>query len=119
MVEVVVPAVVHLAAVAAYSEEDENMAKPMPRFEIGDTRQFTVAYSSAPTSTPYLAIYCGSGDGTLCSSQTGATSSTTAFYAFYTLPSSRVTYYYTWIASFSGSGPKMLAGQFQAIKSVG
>ena len=87
---------------------------PILRFDVGDTRQFTVAYSQAPSTTPYLAIYTGSINTTLVSSQTASTSSTTTFYAFWTLPTSRLFYTFAWVASFS-QGPVVNRGMFQAI----
>ncbi len=93
---------------------------PIRRFEAGDTRQFTVTYSSAPGTTPYLAIYAGSGNSTLVSSQTAGSSSSTAFYAFFTMPGTATFYAYVWVASFTAGpvkSPEPAAGVFQVVQT--
>lgn len=95
------------------------MANPIARFEAGDTRQWTVGYSSAPTTTPRLSIFAGSGNG-ICvvSLQLATASSATDFYTFWTLPASRLIYAYAWVASFTGAGPVVIAGMFQVLKTT-
>lgn len=56
------------------------------QYEAGDSLQFTWVSSVAPDAAPYFAVF-GSGD-TLVNSQTAQTSSSTEFYAIYTMPSS-------------------------------
>lgn len=92
------------------------MSTPIPRIEAGDVRQFTVVYSGVP-STPRLALYTGSGDGTLVYSVTGTASSTTAFYAFYTFPNSRMLYVAEWVGSFT-AGPVTFRDYVQVIKTT-
>jgi hypothetical protein len=92
------------------------MSAPIPRFEAGDTRQFSVTYSGPP-STPYLAIKVGSGDGTLVYSVTAAASTATEFYAFWTLPSTAALYTVTWVASYT-AGPVVLRDYMQAIRTI-
>lgn len=92
------------------------MSDRIKRFEQGDTRQFTIAFSSAP-STPLFTVHAGSGAGTLINSETAATSNATNFYAFYTMPTSNDLYAYTWVASFT-SGPVIERGWFQVIKTI-
>lgn len=57
-----------------------------PQFEAGDTLQFTFVSSVAPDAEPLFAVI-GSGN-TLVASVTALSSSSTAFYALFTMPSS-------------------------------
>jgi hypothetical protein len=91
------------------------MSAPLARFEAGGVRQFTANYSSAPTTTPYLALYVGSGNATLVSCATASTSDSTHFYRFVTLPESRTLYTALWVASFT-AGPVVQAFNFQVVK---
>jgi hypothetical protein len=88
-----------------------------PRFETGDTRQFTVVYSAAPTTTPLLTITTRSSGlpSALVFSAAGVSSSAFAYFAFVTFPGSLGTYDYTWVASFAGVGPVIERGLFQVV----
>ncbi len=88
----------------------------MPKFEGGQTRQFTVTYSVAP-STPNFALYTGSGNGTLVHSRLATASSTTAFYEFVTLPNSQQFYGYQWTASYT-SGVDVIRGLIKVNQNV-
>lgn len=92
------------------------------RYEAGDTRLFTAAYSSAP-STPYLAFYIGSLSTTsgttltLVSCATAAVSDTTHFYRYFTLPNTEAFLTYEWVGSFA-NGPVVVRGLLKVIKTV-
>jgi hypothetical protein len=87
-----------------------------PTFEPGDTRQFTIVYSAAP-SVPILSITAGSGDTIVVGTWTGQASSALAYYAFVTLPQSRGVYTATWVASFT-VGP-VIARQLFVVARTG
>ena len=91
------------------------MADAFPRLTAGDTRQFTVTYSAAP-STPVLTIWTGSGAGSVVSTQAMVASSSTAFYAFVRVDTPG---YYQWlaVASFT-SGPVLLPPGNQGLFKV-
>lgn len=93
------------------------MAATVPRLEAGDTRQFTVVYSTPPGTTPGLSITTGSGGGVLVTSLVATASSTLAFYAFVTLPASPGVYVATWIASYA-AGPVVTRDLFQVIQTL-
>jgi hypothetical protein len=84
------------------------------RYEVPDTKRFTVTYSTPPGSTPYFALYCGSGSTILVTSVTGTASDTTHYYTHYTLPVSRYIYEYQWVASYT-TGPVIVRGMFKAV----
>ena len=90
------------------------MSNPIKRLEAGDTKLFTITYSSAP-STPYLAIYVGSDNTTLVRCLTATASSSTQFYAFVTLPQTRQIMVFEWVGSFT-NGPVITRETFQVIK---
>ena len=92
------------------------MAAPIPRYEVGDTRQFTITYSAAPGTTPYFAVRQGSGEGTLILSATATISSVTQFYNFYTMPACEQVYSYEWCSSYS-TGPVVNRGVFKVIRT--
>lgn len=89
------------------------MAKPLSRYEVPDTKRFTVAYSTAPGVAPFFALYYGSGS-TLVFSVTGTQSDTTHYYCHYTLPYSRTIYGYEWVASYT-TGPVVVRGMFKTV----
>lgn len=92
------------------------MSSSLPRLELGTTKLFSVTYSTAPTTSAYLAIHAGSGAATLVHCAQGVSSdSGLTWGAHFTIPaSSQVVYTYTWVASF-GAGPVVVRGQFQGI----
>jgi hypothetical protein len=93
------------------------MYSALPRFETGDTRQFSVVYSAAP-STPLLTIVTRSGDGlALVHSALGVSSNVVAFYAYFTMPASLGLYYTTWVASFT-AGPIVLRDRFRVVNAA-
>lgn len=79
------------------------MSTAYPRVEAGGVKQLTVQYSAAP-STPVLTLYAGSGSSIIVGSGTVQSSSSTDFYAFVTMPISRMVVGVEWVASFT-SGP--------------
>lgn len=89
------------------------MADPFRRFEINGTRLFTITYSSQPGTTPYLAIYTGSGNATLVSCATAVLSGST--YSSTVNVTSEGFYGYTWVASFT-NGPDVVRGLFRAVR---
>jgi hypothetical protein len=91
------------------------MAKPLLRFEVPDTRRFTVAYSSAPGVAPYFALYYGSAS-TLIHSVTGTASDATHYYTHYLLPASRTIYMFEWVASYT-TGPVVVRGMLKTVRS--
>lgn len=80
------------------------MARPIPRFELGDTRQFLATYSVAPGTQPLFNLHAGSGTGTLVHSVLATSSSSTAWFVPYTFPQSKMLYVYTFVASYT-DGP--------------
>lgn len=92
------------------------MSDSTPRFEIGNTKFFTVTYSTAPTTSANFSVHAGSGAASLVYSAFGVTSDAgLTWRAYFTIPSStQVLYTYTWTASF-GAGPVVTRGQFQGI----
>lgn len=88
----------------------------MLKFECGQTRQFTVTYSEAP-STPKFALFTGSGDGTILASVTATASSATDFFVFVTLPNTQNFYGFQWTASYA-SGPDVVRGIFKTVRTV-
>lgn len=93
------------------------MADPIPRFETGDTREFTIQYSVAPGTTPLFAVFQGSGGATCIQSTTATSSSSTQWFAFHTVVACTTTFVAQWIASYT-SGPVVNRLLFQAIKTV-
>lgn len=89
------------------------MADPFRRFEIGGTRLFTITYSSQPGTTPYLAVYVGSGNATLVSCATAVLSGST--YGTTVRVNSEGFYGYTWVASFT-DGPDIVRGFFRGVR---
>lgn len=93
------------------------MQTTLTQIETGTTRDFIVTYSSQPGTTPYFALYVGSGEGTLVYSATTVASSAIEYHAIYTLPSSRMFYMFEFVSSFS-QGPVVTRGAFQAVKTL-
>lgn len=100
------------------------MADPIPRFEAGSTKEFTITYSVAPGITPTLTIRVGSIEGSSIATPTANGSQGTVadsgriWTAYYTLPTSRQQLYtYTWVCSFS-VGPVIHRGWFQVIGTI-
>lgn len=95
------------------------MADPIPRFEIGDTRQFVVTYSTAPVTTPRFTIFAGSGAATTVYSVTCTSSSSTGWFAFWTLTanSPNAVYAYQFTASYA-DGQVLNRGLFHAVKTT-
>lgn len=93
------------------------MSDPYPRFEVGNTKQFTVTYSSAPGTTPHFTIYSNSGFADVVHSVTATASSTTAFFAVFTVPDSvQLLHCWEFIASYT-LGPVLNRGVFCPVKS--
>jgi hypothetical protein len=92
------------------------MVASIPRYEVGDTRMFTVVYSTAPT-TPVFTVRQGSGEGVLIESKTATASSTSMFFAYHTMVDCQQVYTYQWVASYTG-GPVVDRGYFKVIKSI-
>ena len=74
----------------------------IPTFEPGNSIQFTFVSSVAPDSAPIFKV-TGVAD-TVIASLTSIQSTTTAFYAMYTLPSSQGFYIGEWFAQKTVSG---------------
>ncbi len=68
----------------------------IPSFEPGDTPQFTWVSSLAPDAAPTLKIYGTA--GTVVASIAGISSTTTSYYAMYTMPTSAGLYEAQWFA---------------------
>ena len=81
------------------------------------TKLFSAAYSSAP-STPSLAIFTGSGNGTLVDCGTMASSSSIAFYRFFTVPNTPNTIYGWEIVGSFTNGPVVQRGTFVGVKTT-
>lgn len=92
------------------------MALPLAKYEWGDTRQFSVVFSSQP-STPTLAIWGGSGNSTLVGSPLVSASATNAYYAFFTMPGSSQLLTAEWVASFA-AGPVVVRQLFLTQKTT-
>lgn len=100
------------------------MADPIPRFEAGATKEFTITYSYAPGIMPVLTMRVGSIEGSVAATPTVSGSQGTVadsgriFTAYYTMPSSRQQLYtYTWVTSF-GVGPVKHVGWFHVIGTI-
>ena len=93
------------------------MAAPIPRFQTGDTRQFSIVYSVAPGTTPLFTVRQGSGIGTLVYSTSAASSSSTAWFAFHTLTSCERVHTAEWVASYT-NGPVVNRDFFKPIRHV-
>lgn len=73
------------------------------QYEAGDTLQFTWTSSVTPDSAPYFSVF-GSGNA-LVQSQTAQQSSSTEFYAIFTMPASLDgTYLWEWGANKTVAG---------------
>lgn len=94
------------------------MANPIPRFETGDTRMFSVTFSTAPGTAPLFTITCGSGASTLVQSITCTSSSSTQWFAMFTITanSPNLMYRYAFVASYT-DGPVVNAGLFHAVRT--
>jgi hypothetical protein len=92
------------------------MGDAFGRYEVGNTKQFHVTYSAAPT-TPHFDVWAGSGMATLVASEQAQSSSSTAFYAFFTMPDSEgMPHAFTFTASFTG-GPVVDRGNFVPVQT--
>lgn len=89
---------------------------PIPRYEVGDTRQFIATYSAAPGGV-LLSIATGSGAGSLVASALCTASTSLIFAGAYTMPASTGLYAWTLTASFA-LGPVVQRGWFQVIKTI-
>lgn len=86
------------------------------QIEVGDTRQFTLVFSSVAGTTPTFNLHVGS---TLAYSATGQSSGAGLYYAFFTAPNSpNLLVAWTWTASFT-SGPVIERDLFQIIQTAG
>lgn len=92
------------------------MPSQIPRFEWNDTRQFSVVFSSQP-STPTLAIWGGSGNATLVGSPLVQASATNAYFAYFTMPASSQLLCVEWTASFA-AGPVVQRTLIQTVKTT-
>lgn len=93
------------------------MSDPLTRLEAGDSRLWTITYSTAPASGPSLAFFVGSGNGVLVSSATMQRSSDTDWYRFFTLPDTRVLWCAEFVASFS-NGAVIDRQLFRVVKTT-
>jgi hypothetical protein len=92
------------------------MAERYDRVEQGDSRQFTITYSVAPTTTPLFTMRADSGYSVLVASKVGTSSSTTDFFAFHTFSHGIVGLYcWTWTASYASVGPVVERGVVNVI----
>jgi hypothetical protein len=92
------------------------VSAPIPRVEAGTTKEFIATYSAAPGSTPLLAIWAGSGQGTIVGTATGVASTSTTFAATFTVSTPDL-YAWTWTASFT-AGPVVARGLFHCIRTI-
>ena len=88
-----------------------------PRFEIGDTRQFTFVTSVTPGTTPIFTVFAGSGDAVVVYSGAAQSSGSGMFYSYFTIPNStNALYTWQWVASYT-AGPIVDRGSFQGVRT--
>lgn len=94
------------------------MSEPFDRFEVENTKQFTITYSLAPGTAPHFTIYSDSGYTAVVHSVTATQSSTTAFFAFFTVPDSvGLPHVWEFVSSAFTGGPLINRGTFIPVKT--